>query len=429
MRSPARSYLPLLLCLLLTFRPGAAGAGEDGQQLGPAIEQLISSGALLVTANGRPLVHSRSDEPFVPASTIKIATALIALEVLGPDYRFPTDLLLRPDGKLCIKGYGDPFLTSERVHQIATALHERGLRRITGVVLDDSSFALESLVDGSERSANPYDAPNGSLAVNFNALPLLKDAPTGKLTSPEPKLPLLPLARIIGAQLPAGQHRVNVDAFAATAGLSNPLRYTGELFQAVLPLHGITVTGAIETGPAGPQDRLLYRHESPKTVAQVIRACLKHSSNFIANQLFLASGARLHGYPATWQKGRAAAEEVLVRRHRLPADQFLMVEGSGLSRQNRVTASFMITLLEAFKPYAALLSTVQGIPLKSGTMRHIYCYAGYFTTADRFDPFVILLNQTHNTRRQLLDLLHRHHRGAMAPALSAVSAHGAPGPR
>jgi D-alanyl-D-alanine carboxypeptidase/D-alanyl-D-alanine-endopeptidase (penicillin-binding protein 4) len=403
-----RCSTALLLTLIWCL---TAAPAWPAPPLDPAIDRLVTSGGLVVTLDGLVLADARSNDYFVPASTIKIATALVALETLGPEHRYATDVYLRGDGRLCIKGYGDPFLTTERVREIVAELKARGVRRVTGLVLDDTSFALDSPPDGSENSTNPYDAPGGALVVNFNALPLLKQQ-SGAITSPESKLPVLPLTREIGARLPAGQHRVNVAAFASPGNLDTPLRYVAELFTALLRLEGVDVSGTAVRGAAAPDDLLLLRYVGPKTLAEIVRACLKHSNNYIANQLFLSAGASRHGYPATWEKARLTATDILVNRHRLPADQFQLIEGSGLSRRTRVTPTFMIALLEAFKPNADLLSPLQGIPLKSGTMRNIYCYAGYFGQDTRLDPFVILLNQPPNTRRELLGLLHRMHQTA-----------------
>ncbi|MEE4314090.1 MAG: D-alanyl-D-alanine carboxypeptidase [Desulfofustis sp.] len=398
-----------LLLTLICCLPAATAWSTP--PLEPAIDRLVTSGGLVVTLDGLVLADARSSEYFVPASTIKIATALVALKILGPGYRFATDIYLRGDGRLCIKGYGDPFLTTERVREIAAELKARGLRRVNGLVLDDTSFALDEPADGSENSTNPYDAPGGALVVNFNALPLLKQQ-SGAITSPEAQLPVLPLTKEIGTRLPAGHHRVNVAAFDSPGALDTPLRYVAELFSALLRLEGIDVSGTAVRGSVDAADLLLLRYVGPKTTAEIIRACLKHSNNYIANQLFLSAGASRHGYPATWEKARQTATDILVNRYHLPADQFQLIEGSGLSRRTRVTPTFMIALLEAFKPHADLLSPLQGIPLKSGTMRNIYCYAGYFSQEHRLDPFVILLNQPPNTRRELLGLLHRLHQNA-----------------
>jgi D-alanyl-D-alanine carboxypeptidase/D-alanyl-D-alanine-endopeptidase (penicillin-binding protein 4) len=80
-------------------------------------------------------------------------------------------------------------------------------------------------------------------------------------------------------------------------------------------------------------------------------------------------------------------------------------EGSGLSRQNRVTPKAMLVILEAFKPHAGLLPFENNCLRKSGTMSGVYGYAGYFAGARGLDSFVLLLNQPKNTRDQVLELL------------------------
>jgi D-alanyl-D-alanine carboxypeptidase/D-alanyl-D-alanine-endopeptidase (penicillin-binding protein 4) len=140
------------------------------------------------------------------------------------------------------------------------------------------------------------------------------------------------------------------------------------------------------------------------TVTEMLRACLKFSNNFIANQLFLFCGAQRFGAPATWEKARQAMTEVLLSTAGLDTQEVTVVEGSGLSRNNLITPAAMIILLEHFKPHASLLSKTDGTSLKSGTMTGVYGYAGYFSTGETLDPFVFLLNQDTNNRTQLLKL-------------------------
>ena len=144
-----------------------------------------------------------------------------------------------------------------------------------------------------------------------------------------------------------------------------------------------------------------------------------YSNNFIANQLFLAVGAARYGYPATWDKGRRAMAAYLGEKHGLTAEKIRVVEGAGLSRQNRVSPDAMLVLLNAFKPYAGHLPLENGRLVKSGTLQGVYSYAGYFRENDRLDSFVLLLNQQDNTRDSLLQALaevyHRTAEAAVAP--------------
>jgi len=375
----------------------------------PAPLPLVDNGGYVVTRNSTPIFHYHGDHSYIPASTLKIATALAALEQLGESSRFKTEFYLRAPDELLIKGYGDPFLVSERIGQIAQVLKRQGLRSVGTIILDDTFFAVRGAPDGAENSANPYDAVNSALAVNFNSLPLLK-YDTGALASPEPQTPLLPIAIAIGGHLESGRHRVNVSSFAHKDPSITHHRYVAELFGAVLRSAGIAVAPDFTTGTLRPSDRLVHTYYSELSVAEMIRECLKYSNNFIANQLFLAIGADRSGPPATWSKSRQAITELLEENAGISPPEFTIVEGSGLSRRNRVTPMAMIKLLDAFKPHAHLLGRTGETLLKSGTLSGVYGYAGYFKAGGRLDPFVLLLNQQRNTRDELLTrLTHIHH--------------------
>ena len=80
-----------------------------------------------------------------------------------------------------------------------------------------------------------------------------------------------------------------------------------------------------------------------------------YSNNFTANQLLLTTGMKRFGSPASLKKGRLAVEEYLTKELGISADQFLIAEGSGISRKNRLTPDAVLLLLKAFVPYQHLL--------------------------------------------------------------------------
>ena len=82
-----------------------------------------------------------------------------------------------------------------------------------------------------------------------------------------------------------------------------------------------------------------------------------------------------------------------------------MEEGSGLARENKMTARAMMRILHLSASYHRLLPEHEGLPVKSGTLTGVYAYAGYHVGAQSVDPFVIILNQPKNTRAALLRLL------------------------
>ena len=387
------------MLLLWAFFHAASSNAVDSSSM----ESLVDNGGDVLTRNGRAISQLNSDKLFIPASTIKIATAFSALDILGPSHRIKTEFYLRDNKILCVKGYGDPYLISERVREIALNLKKKGLTRVESILLDDSFFKLEGPPDGAENSANPYDVENSALAVNFNTVALIKHE-TGRIDSPEPQTPMLDITREIGTLVEPGLHRVNVSAFSQKNASITPHRLTAELIAAQLRRQNIAVGKEFNQGRVEISDTLLYTYRSEMTVTEMLRACLKFSNNFIANQLFLFCGAQRFGAPATWEKARQAMTEVLLSTAGLDTQEVTVVEGSGLSRNNLITPAAMIILLEHFKPHASLLSETDGTSLKSGTMTGVYGYAGYFSTGETLDPFVFLLNQDTNNRTQLLKL-------------------------
>jgi D-alanyl-D-alanine carboxypeptidase/D-alanyl-D-alanine-endopeptidase (penicillin-binding protein 4) len=98
-----------------------AGAKEKLAALAP------SGLVLVMDEKGNELVAQNADKPFVPASVAKIVTAWLAMEVLGADYRFETRFYLDSNRVLYIRGGGDPFLISEELAQLASALVARSV--------------------------------------------------------------------------------------------------------------------------------------------------------------------------------------------------------------------------------------------------------------------------------------------------------------
>ncbi len=362
--------------------------------------RLITNGGYIVE-DGNNRQKYRENELFVPASTMKLLTSLVALEFLGPEHHFETHLFLDAQKNLYIKGYGDPLLTSEVLLEISKRLSDLGVRQLQSICLDDSAFDLRGETASEENSARSYDAPNGALAVNFNAVSVMINA-KGRISSGESQTPRLPLMLEIGAGLAPGAHRLNINMLPSQPGKSSTLRYTGELFTAQLQQAGIAIRQPWKIKATPSQLKPILIHRGRASLAEIIRDCLKYSNNFIANQLFLACGIHIYGLPATWEKSRKTVTTYTTTTLGLPKGHLVIMEGAGLSRQNRFSPAAFIEVLKRFQPFAALLSQRETIPLKSGTLTGVYCFAGYFPRGETLIPFAILLNQTENTRNQLL---------------------------
>jgi D-alanyl-D-alanine carboxypeptidase/D-alanyl-D-alanine-endopeptidase (penicillin-binding protein 4) len=393
MRKPV--WLPLLVALLVTTTPHSIPAATH-------IKDHVVHGGYLMAGSRNALRHN-ADKSFIPASTIKILTSLIGLEILGPDFRFETHFFLDAENNLYIKGFGDPSLTSEAVLAASGKIAAEGIDKVNRILLDDTFFSLPEEPSWHGSSHNPYDAPNGSLAVNFNTLPF-EISDEGRISSGERQTPVLPLMIKAAGGLKAGKYRYNINVLGSAGGLPAPLRYVGELFVKQLSRAGIVTGSGFERGVVPARLKPFYIHRSNR-LTEITRDCLKYSSNFVANQIFLSYGAARFGPPATWTKSRQATALYLHSLPNAPRLPLKIVEGSGLSRENRLSPADLCTILHHFKPYASILEKRGSLLLKSGTLSDVFCYAGYRTSGNALYPFAIMLNQRENRRDELLEQL------------------------
>lgn len=391
-----KSSSSLLILLILCFFGQPAHAGC------PLFSDVITHGSYGLADNqGHVLASCNIDTPFIPASIIKIPTALVAFQVLGGGYRFKTELYSDFEHNLYIRGFGDPLLISEEVLLIGEICKQQGLTEIRDIFIDDSVFDLQYQPPGRGTSSNPYDAPIGATVVNFNTVSIRVDK-THNVHSAEPQTPTVPIMKEIGKVRRTGRYQVNI--CQKSCDLEERMaRYTAELFRAQLKKIGIKGKGRFGRKSVPDTARLLHVHFSSKTLEEVLTSMLKYSSNFIANLVYLTIGAEKYGYPATWEKANRAVHDSLVWQLG-PATASLIIqeEGSGLSRNNMITGRVMLKVLQQFKPHADMLPMRRRVRTKSGTMKGVYNYAGYLRDGN---PYVVLLNQEANTRSTVLDRL------------------------
>jgi len=387
-----------LIALFFPCKTFAADLASTRQQL----QKWIDHGSVMLNdENGKTLLSFHPDEPLVPASIIKIYTALVALNILGETFHFKTGFFSDPSGNLGIKGWGDPQLISEEIHLIAEKLKALGIEQIRQIWLDQSAFTGPLAIEGKSSSLNPYDAVNSALVVNFNTLFLGRDK-SGAVYSAEQVTPLTSLARELGSILKRGTQ----DRFNLSTQPEHSIRYTGELFREILKQHGIAIKHPdIRQTVIDQQWTPLYTHYNSSSLTIIIQGLLKYSNNFIANQIYLVAGAEKNGYPATLAKARVLFDALFKERFPAYARQTVIDEASGISRKSRMNARTMIAILEQFRPNAELLDWKKGVRLKSGTLTGVYNYAGYIKTDAGHRPFVILLNQKKNQRDRILQLL------------------------
>lgn len=373
----------------------ARAQSVDIATLLPELAQMQQAGLLVMDGDKRALFSQRAAEGFVPASTTKLVTAFVALTHWGAEHRFKTEFYLqhRTDGVwLGVKGFGDPFLTSEALsdaaQNLAAHFQQAGVRRLQGVVLDASYYEASLSLPGNAHSANPYDAVPSALAANFNTLYVAKIG--GKVISAEPQTPLTPTSEALSAAVPVGKTRINTGRDAEVGQ-----RYFAELLAAFLRRQGVNVGEAVKWQKIAPEAaaaKPFYTYRNAMTLAEVIKPMMKYSTNFIANQLALSLSAELYGAPATAQKVKRLFAEQL-EAHFDWQDAYIE-EGAGLSRNNRLTPVQLAQLLEAFRPWQRLLPEVEaGVFAKSGSLLGVSTLAGYIQHQQRWLPFVVMINE------------------------------------
>lgn len=355
---------------------------------------------LVADPEGNMLFAHNPDKTLIPASLLKLLTALTAFEYLGENYRFQTEFYIDRRSNLKIKGYGDPLLISEAVAEIAKILRiiiRRKGDSIANIVVDHSFYDSAVVIPGVTDSTEPYDAPNGALCVNFNTVKF--KTLNGVLKSAEPQTPLLPvvLERIEKSGLSRG--RITLSHHNDEIAL-----YAGHLFKYFLERESISVDDSVKMGKVLKTDRLIFRHRSIFALREIVSKMMEFSNNYVANQILINTGTALFGSPGTLAKGVAAADKYA--QDHLHIGPIQMAEGSGISRKNRMSARSMLAVLERFKPFHELLRFEGDDFFKTGTLKDIRTRAGYIRKdGSSLYPYVILLNSPGKSARMIVEHL------------------------
>jgi D-alanyl-D-alanine carboxypeptidase/D-alanyl-D-alanine-endopeptidase (penicillin-binding protein 4) len=447
------------LCLVLTLLAPVSGNARDGlpRAVSAVLEHRgipadsLSVWVAKLAGDDDVVLAWNADEPRNPASVMKLVTTLAALDTLGPTYTWKTEVYLRGDvegetldGDLLLKGYGDPFLVSERFWQIVRAVRRAGIQRITGdLLLDDSWFDVGDYDPGAfdNEPLRAYNVAPNALMVNFKALryqfePDFTTATVSVSLYPEE---LANLQVVNDLRLQEGHCRGYQRGITMIANETmDEVMFSGafpsgcgsySLYRTALGhnefAYGMFRTMWRELGGEldgewknvvleESDDEPLVSFESVP-LAQVIAQINKHSNNVMARQLVLTLAAEKYGPPGTVENGRKAIGDWL-RERELPVDSLFIDNGAGLSRKARVSASDVGELLRyawqsPFMPeYMASLSLagmdgtlagrLAGTPLagrahlKTGSLDDVTAIAGY-VQARSGDRYVVVALHNH----------------------------------
>ena len=359
-------------------------------------------GFLLTDKHGKVLLSKNEKNSLIPASILKIVTSLAAIYYLGEDYRYQTLFYYnKQNSNLYIKGFGDPLFISEEINKACTLLSAKlkniKINTINDIILDHSFFEDQIKIPGKSNTLNPYDAYQGALCANFNTVFFKTDNISNKFISAEKQTPLLPIfeQKIIATKLKQGR---------IILSKTESMTYPGFLIKYFLKENGIRMSGQIseqsEQIATKKQPFLIY--SSTVDLKKIIQKLLEYSNNFIANQVLLTLGAHESGSPSNLKKSVKVVNSYLLNNFQ--NNEIKYVEGSGISRENRLSCESMIKILIKFMPYHALMKKDDKGFFKTGTLSGIRTKAGYIKGRDgSLYPYVIMINMENKDYKNILN--------------------------
>ncbi len=412
---------------------------------------------------GTPLLMHRAQASVNPASTAKLVTTFAALERLGPTFRWRTTVYTDGpvvghtlQGNLYIRGGGDPTLVAERLWLLMRQIQALGIRQIQGdLVIDRSLFRLPetdpAAFDGEP--LRPYNAQPDALLISHKALTFTftpdvqarvarigVEPPLAGVDVPDSvaltEAPCENWRSLLQADFSNPRRPHFKGAYPSTCGSGQwpvaypePSQLTARALLGTWQLLGGTLGGTVHDGSIPAQAQARITLESPP-LSEVIRDINKFSNNVMAQHVFLALA---HGNQPDRQdvNFQQALEEVQTWWRERLGDQLpspLLSNGSGLSRDDRVTAEGLAQVLQLAYRSAFMPELMASLPLsgwdgtlrrspigqgmahlKTGSLRDVQALAGYVHGPDgRRRVFVAIVNHPEaRAARPVLDALVR----------------------
>lgn len=409
--------LLLVLLISVSFSSGASAADQVKERtiLPESVERILAAHKMPVDSlsifvqqigEDTPSLAVNSDVPRNPASTIKLLTTYMALEDLGPDYRWKTEAYLGGklrdgllDGDLYLKGYGDPYMVVERFWLFLRQMRQRGLLNIGGdLAIDNSYFDVPNADPGAfdGQTFRTYNVVPDALLVNFQAINFIfrPDSVTNRVeVIAEPWPTNLEIRNEIQlADKSCGGFQRGITVRVADAPEQNKVTFAGRfargcsdyylsrsvlqapsyaygVFNSLWQEMGSDLRGGVRIEKV-PEDLDPFLTVDSPPLSEVVRSVNKWSNNVMARHIFLTMGVERFGAPATVDKGREAAYMYL-SEDGLDFPELRLDNGSGLSRKTQISARSLGRVLLAADASLYRAEFVSSLPLSGldGTLR------------------------------------------------------------
>jgi serine-type D-Ala-D-Ala carboxypeptidase/endopeptidase (penicillin-binding protein 4) len=337
---------------------------------GPVLRRGVTGLFVADAKTGEPLFAVNASDPLNPASNVKLISTATALELLGPDFRYPTRVLgAAPQfgnvrGDLYLLGSYDPTLTSADLHEIAASMARSGITTIEGGI----AVGSDPTRDGIYRSLIPIEIISGEPGQPPTAIPpadyKLVEIDVKATTAKRAQRPRLTYkTEILKTELGFPRIKLTIGGTIGKGGATMYPLWTKQRTAhaaysliAALKAHGITVNGemrVVELGDfvgdtvlGGGLPIELGRHES-QALADIVTRVNKWSVNWLADRVIMTAAALAKHAQPSMELALEAMYGWLARHPHIAKDATKIDTGSGLSYRTSITPTDLVSVVRA----------------------------------------------------------------------------------
>ncbi|MGE7907017.1 D-alanyl-D-alanine carboxypeptidase/D-alanyl-D-alanine endopeptidase [Peribacillus sp. NPDC094092] len=392
-------------------------AANDDGNLGQEIQQILAespglAGALtgisIRSAETGEMIYERGSQTRLrPASNLKLLTAAAALETLGEDHVFQTELYIKGvqvghvlQGNVYLKGKGDPTLLEQDFDELAASLKRKQVKVVHGNLIGDDSWYddvrhSQDLVWSDEQeyygaavsalTASPNeDYDTGTIIVEISPGKKAGERATVKL---KPETDYVKVINKAKTESEGGNKKIEVERSHGTqvikvtgtipehAGVTkewisvkDPTKYALSLFENSMNKHGIKVLGKRKKGKTPVGADMIATHQS-MPLSHLLIPFMKLSNNSHAEVLVKEMGKEAEG-EGSWKDGLKVARNQL-KSMGLDMQTIMMRDGSGISQVNMVPANEITKLLYAVQEKAWFPAYLNALPIAGNENRMV----------------------------------------------------------
>jgi D-alanyl-D-alanine carboxypeptidase/D-alanyl-D-alanine-endopeptidase (penicillin-binding protein 4) len=402
--TPQPSPTPARVALLASRPPPAPpwSASQRGNlqsavngALAPALNGADAYSVAVLDETGRLLVGRGENRAVAPASVQKLIVGSVALATLGPAFHFHTLLTGRDypdangvlDGDLYFVGSGDPSFRSDALDRGVAQLAREGIKHVNGVVVDTSAFRGPEINPhwDADDATEDYAAPTSPVSLDGDTVEFHVIGTSPGSAARVTFFPGSDVVSTTGSVLTSsgGEDDVTIggtqtpNAFrlsgAVPAGVEEKFwlpvygipRYVGAVLDRMLTQYGIAHDAPPRVGAAPLDGAVFWDHRSPD-LPWLIRHMLVLSDNHFAEQLLRTVGSAA-AQAGSDDPGGVAVERRVLQGAGIPTPGLHLVDGSGLSADNRIAAITLASTLAHYEPDLYLLLPQGG---REGTLKH-----------------------------------------------------------